>query len=153
MDRGLIRRAAEDILKARRAVAFTGAGISVESGIPDFRSPGGLWSRFDPDEYAHIEAFRRDPEKVWRMLREMLELTLGAKPNPAHRALAELEELGLLRAVITQNVDGLHQRVGAERSSSSTAPRTGSYAWGAVGGGPLKGSHQRRYPPVAPIAT
>lgn len=113
MDRGLIRRAAEDILKARRAVAFTGAGISVESGIPDFRSPGGLWSRFDPDEYAHIEAFRRDPEKVWRMLREMLELTLGAKPNPAHRALAELEELGLLRAVITQNVDGLHQRAGS----------------------------------------
>ncbi len=113
MDRKLIERAARDILRSKRAVAFTGAGISVESGIPDFRSPGGLWSRFDPMEYAHIESFRRNPEKVWEMLKEMLSLTLGAKPNPAHRALAELEEMGLLRAVITQNVDGLHQRAGS----------------------------------------
>lgn len=109
----MVRRAAEDILKARRAVAFTGAGISVESGIPDFRSPGGLWSRFDPMQYAHISSFRRNPEKVWEMLKEMFSLTLGAKPNPAHHALAELERMGLLKVVITQNVDGLHQRAGS----------------------------------------
>ncbi len=113
MDWGVIRRAAEDILKARWAVALTGAGISVESGIPDFRSPGGLWSRFDPMEYAHIDSFRRNPEKVWEMLKEMLQLTSQANPNPAHLALAELEEMGLLKAVITQNVDGLHQRAGS----------------------------------------
>ncbi|RLA86252.1 MAG: hypothetical protein DRG31_00815, partial [Deltaproteobacteria bacterium] len=69
MDWALIRRAAEDISKARWTVALTGAGISVESGIPDFRSPGGLWSRFDPMEYAHIDSFRRDPEKVWEMVK------------------------------------------------------------------------------------
>ena len=110
----LIDRAAKDILSTRKTIAFTGAGISVESGIPDFRSADGLWSRYDPDEYAHISAFRANPEKVWRMLKEMMELTLGAEPNPAHRALAELEEMGLLSSVITQNVDGLHQRAGSK---------------------------------------
>lgn len=114
MDRRLIEQAARDLLSSRWAVALTGAGISVESGIPDFRSPGGLWSRFDPMEYAHIDSFRRNPEKVWEMIKEMLELTTQAKPNPAHLALAELEEMGLLKAVITQNVDGLHQRAGSK---------------------------------------
>lgn len=115
MDRELIERAARDILSSRWAIALTGAGISVESGIPDFRSPGGLWSRFDPMEYAHIDSFRRNPEKVWEMLKEMLELTNRARPNPAHLALAELEQRGLLKAVITQNVDGLHQRAGSKQ--------------------------------------
>lgn len=109
----LIQRAAKDLLTSRWAIALTGAGISVESGIPDFRSEGGLWSRFDPMEYAHIEAFHRNPEKVWEMLREVIPLTSRAKPNPAHYALAELESMGILKAVITQNVDGLHQRAGS----------------------------------------
>jgi NAD-dependent deacetylase len=110
----LIKKAAKDIVDARKTIALTGAGISVESGIPDFRSAGGLWSKYDPEEYAHISAFRSNPAKVWQMLQEMMELVLSAEPNPAHRALAELERMGLLRSVITQNVDGLHQRGGSK---------------------------------------
>lgn len=108
-----IQRAAEDLLKARKAIAFTGAGISVESGIPDFRSSTGLWSKYNPEEYATIDAFRADPEKVWRMLTEMISLVIQAKPNPAHVGLADLEKIDKLHAVITQNVDGLHQAAGS----------------------------------------
>ena len=99
----------------RRIVALTGAGISVESGIPDFRSPGGLWERFDPMEYAHIRAFRANPAKVWALLQEMDAVITAARPNPAHYALAELEARGLLLGVITQNVDNLHQAAGSKR--------------------------------------
>ncbi|MBW2039876.1 MAG: NAD-dependent deacylase [Deltaproteobacteria bacterium] len=114
-ERGALeKRAAEDILNSQKAIALTGAGISVESGVPDFRSAGGLWSKYDPEEYAHISAFRSNPEKVWRMLKEMIELVMGVEPNPAHVALAELEQMGLLSSVITQNVDGLHQRAGSK---------------------------------------
>ena len=101
--------------QGRRAVALTGAGISVESGIPDFRSPDGLWSRFDPVEYAHIRALRANSAKVWAMLREMEELISRARPNPAHLALAELEARGILLGIITQNVDNLHQAAGSKR--------------------------------------
>jgi len=110
----LIKRVATDIVDARKTIALTGAGISVESGIPDFRSAGGLWSKYDPEEYAHINAFRSNPAKVWQMIKDMMDLVLGAEPNPAHIALAELEKMGLLQAVITQNVDGLHQRGGSK---------------------------------------
>jgi NAD-dependent deacetylase len=99
----------------RRLVALTGAGISVESGIPDFRSPGGLWERFDPMEYAHIRAFRANPAKVWTLLKEMDAVITAARPNPAHYALAELEARGLLLGIITQNVDNLHQAAGSQR--------------------------------------
>ena len=110
----LVKKTAENILNSHKTIALTGAGISVESGIPDFRSAGGLWSKYDPEEYAHISAFRADPAKVWQMIKEMMELVLGAEPNPAHIALAELEQMGLLNSVITQNVDGLHQRGGSK---------------------------------------
>ena len=109
----LIKKAATDIADSRKTIALTGAGISVESGIPDFRSAGGLWDKYDPEEYAHISAFRSNPAKVWNMIKDMMELVLGAEPNPAHIALAELERMGLLNSVITQNVDGLHQRGGS----------------------------------------
>jgi len=109
----LVKRIAQDIVDSHKTIALTGAGISVESGIPDFRSAGGLWSKYDPEEYAHISAFRSNPAKVWQMIKDMMELVLGAEPNPAHIALAELEKMGLLQAVITQNVDGLHQRGGS----------------------------------------
>lgn len=101
------------LARSRYTVVLTGAGISVESGIPDFRSASGLWSRFDPMEYGHIDSFRASPAKVWRMLLEMDRLLCDAAPNPAHFALAELERRGLVRCVITQNVDSLHQRAGS----------------------------------------
>lgn len=104
---------AERILRSRYAVALTGAGISVESGIPDFRSPGGLWSKYDPTEFGHIESFRANPDRVWKMLLEMDQVLMRADPNRAHFALADLENRGLLKGVITQNVDSLHQRAGS----------------------------------------
>ncbi|HEY8416129.1 MAG TPA: NAD-dependent deacylase [Thermaerobacter sp.] len=111
---GRLRELARDIVAAnRRLVALTGAGISVPSGVPAFRGRDGLWSRYDPEEVAHIEAFRRDPERVWRMLAELYRVVGAAEPNAAHRALARLEELGYLEVVITQNVDGLHQKAGS----------------------------------------
>lgn len=94
-------------------VALTGAGVSTESGIPDFRSADGIWAQYDPMEYASIEAFRRDPVKVWEFYGKRLGALLDAKPNAAHHALAELERRGLLTAVITQNIDRLHALAGS----------------------------------------
>lgn len=105
-------RFAELLLKSRYAVALTGAGISVESGIPDFRGRDGVWAKYDPWEYGHIDSFRADPAKVWNMLLEMSALVEGVSPNDAHYALGELENLGVLKMVITQNVDSLHQKGG-----------------------------------------
>jgi NAD-dependent deacetylase len=87
--------------------------VSTESGIPDFRSPTGIWAEFDPREYATLGAFRRDPEKVWRFYAPRFAMLGSAQPNRAHRALAELERLGLVRAVVTQNIDLLHERAGS----------------------------------------
>jgi NAD-dependent deacetylase len=110
-----ITKAAQIICQSKKTLALTGAGISVESGIPDFRSRGGLWERFDPMEYATIEAFRADPEKVWKMLEEVSALLDKARPNPAHTGLGRLQEMRLLQAIITQNIDNLHQEGGASR--------------------------------------
>jgi len=101
------------VRERRPVVVLTGAGVSTESGIPDFRSRSGLWARYDPLEYATIEAFRRDPVKVWDFYAKRLEVLRDAQPNPAHHALAELERRGLVHAVITQNVDRLHERAGS----------------------------------------
>jgi len=102
-----------DVVKEKgHLVAFTGAGISVDSGIPAFRGGQGLWERYDPMEYAHISAFNRNPSKVWVMLREMSNVIFNSAPSPAHQALGRLEKMGYLSAVITQNVDGLHQVAG-----------------------------------------
>lgn len=106
--------AAERLQNSRRAIALTGAGISVESGIPDFRGPDGLWTRYDAMEFALIDAFRERPGKVWKMLLELLETVSRASPNPAHYALAELERRGLISLIITQNIDSLHQRAGSQ---------------------------------------
>jgi NAD-dependent deacetylase len=94
-------------------IALTGAGVSTESGIPDFRSPTGIWARFDPLEYGTLGAFRRDPEKVWTFYSRRFAMLAEARPNRAHEALAELERRGLLRAVVTQNIDLLHERAGS----------------------------------------
>jgi NAD-dependent deacetylase len=111
---GLIKEAARITFESPMTIALTGAGISVESGIPDFRSPGGLWSKYDPAVYASINTFISNPEKVWEMHREIEGLLIKAEPNKAHIGLGELERMGLLHAVITQNVDNLHQAGGAK---------------------------------------
>ncbi|MEJ2690695.1 MAG: Sir2 family NAD-dependent protein deacetylase, partial [Deltaproteobacteria bacterium] len=102
------------MLGSRKTVALTGAGVSTESGIPDFRGKDGLWSLYDPIEYGTIGAFRRDPHKVWRMLTELLTIA-DARPNQGHLALATLEQKGLLAGIITQNIDGLHQKAGSSK--------------------------------------
>ncbi|MEL9990681.1 MAG: NAD-dependent protein deacetylase [Thermoproteus sp.] len=106
---------ARALARSRRAVALTGAGISAESGIPTFRGPGGLWEKYRPEELATPEAFARDPALVWRWYKWRQEVIYRASPNPAHYALAELEKLGVLKAIITQNVDGLHAKAGSRR--------------------------------------
>jgi NAD-dependent deacetylase len=97
---------------ARSTVAFTGAGISAESGIPVYRGEGGLWTKFDPYKVAHIDTFRADPAQYWSY--SLQHRRTDAQPNAAHRALAELERQGRLSGVITQNTDGLHQKAGSE---------------------------------------
>ena len=103
-----------ELIRGRQpCVVLTGAGVSTESGIPDFRSPTGLWAKFDPLEYGSIEAFRRDPLKVWSFYKPRVKMLTKAEPNLAHRALAELERLGFVEAVVTQNIDLLHERAGS----------------------------------------
>jgi len=109
---GDVKKVADLIKEKGYVVAFTGAGISADSGIPTFRGSQGLWEKYDPMEYAHIRAFNSNPERVWGMLREMSQVILDASPSPAHYALSELEKKGFLKAVITQNVDGLHHVAG-----------------------------------------
>lgn len=94
-------------------VVLTGAGVSTESGIPDFRSPTGIWAEFDPADYASLPAFRADPVKVWRFYKARIAMLTEAEPNTAHRALAELEQAGFIEAVVTQNIDLLHERAGS----------------------------------------
>ena len=108
-----VKKAADILAKSRFAIAFTGAGISADSGIPTFRGRDGLWQRYRPEELATPEAFRRDPVKVWRWYLWRIELVSKARPNDGHKALAALEELGVLKCVVTQNVDGLHQAAGS----------------------------------------
>jgi NAD-dependent deacetylase len=108
-----IRALAALVRERQPCVVLTGAGISTESGIPDFRSPTGIWAEFDPLEYATIDAFRRDPVKVWEFYALRFEVLTRAGPNAGHLALAELERRGLVQAVVTQNIDGLHERAGS----------------------------------------
>jgi NAD-dependent deacetylase len=106
-------RLAEPIRDGQPCVALTGAGVSTESGVPDFHSAAGAWTRVDPREVASIEALRRDPVRVWEHYAQRHRQLAEAAPNEGHRALADLERRGLLEAVVTQNVDGLHQRAGS----------------------------------------
>jgi NAD-dependent deacetylase len=107
-------RVAELLRDAQQAVVLTGAGISVPSGIPDFRSPGkGIWETVDPMEVAHIDAFRRDPRRFWQFYSQRFMALRDKRPNRAHEIVAELERRGLVRAVITQNIDRLHRAAGS----------------------------------------
>ncbi len=114
MNTQAIDLAAQWIKSAGKAIALTGAGVSTESGIPDFRGASGLWSRYSPAEYATLGAFLRNPGKVWNMLAE-LESLLDAQPNPGHHALARLEHAGSVVGIVTQNIDGLHQAAGSRK--------------------------------------
>jgi NAD-dependent deacetylase len=110
-----VERLAELLGQARSVVALTGAGVSVPSGIPDFRTPEtGLWAKVDPMEVAHIDVFTRDPERFWSYYRPRFEALGDKEPNRAHAALAELERRGLIEGVITQNIDRLHRSAGSE---------------------------------------
>src|SRR5688572_27825460 len=110
-----IRQCAELISQARNVVAMTGAGTSTPSGIPDFRSPNsGLWERVNPLAVASIHAFRQSPEKFYEWIYPLTKQFLEAEPNPAHYALASLEQQGKLKAIITQNIDNLHRRAGSQ---------------------------------------
>ncbi len=111
---GQIEKIAELIVDSPRIVVFVGAGLSTESGIPDFRSPGGVWDKYDPQEF-YFQRFLENEtsrEKYWQMATEMYESMKNAEPNPAHLAIAELERLGKLDCLITQNIDGLHFKAG-----------------------------------------
>lgn len=113
MDQHGITQAAQILRTAQHGVALTGAGISTPSGIPDFRSDSGLWSLNDPMEVASLQGFRADPQRFYNWFQPLLERLVVAAPNPAHLALAQLERHGVVKAVITQNIDGLHQRAGS----------------------------------------
>jgi NAD-dependent deacetylase len=109
-----LQQAAAILAASRSAVALTGAGISVESGIAPFRGKGGLWEKIDPMQYGHIDAYRRDPAAVWRVLFLQMKTVLeNARPNPGHTGLQRLEQMGIVRTIITQNIDGLHQQAGS----------------------------------------
>jgi NAD-dependent deacetylase len=110
-----VERAAELLSAARKGVAFTGAGASAESGIPTFRGEGGLWTKYDPVKVASIDSFMQDPTAYWMVSKERGGISLAARPNPGHLALAALEAAGHLVAIVTQNTDGLHQDSGCRR--------------------------------------
>ncbi|MFP4302111.1 MAG: SIR2 family NAD-dependent protein deacylase [Spirochaetaceae bacterium] len=115
MSRDKWTKAAELIGGAESLVAFTGAGISAESGVPPFRGKGGIWEKWDP-QVLELSYFYSHPEESWKAIREIFYATFrAAEPNPAHKTLAFWEEIGLLTAVITQNIDGLHERAGSKR--------------------------------------
>src|SRR5437660_3472356 len=98
-----VERLAELVRERQPCLVLTGAGISTESGIPDFRSAGGLWERYDPMEVASMATFRREPERFWRFHRPRIDMLSGVEPNAAHRAVAELQRRGIVRVLVTQN--------------------------------------------------
>ena len=100
-----IRQAADLLAHAKYAIALTGAGVSTESGIPDFRGEGGIWEKYKPEIYGNIQAFLKDPLKFWEMAQKVAPKLMDAEPNPGHVALAELEDMDIIKATITQNID------------------------------------------------
>ena len=122
---GAIEQLIAGLAPCRRITVLTGAGISTESGLPDFRSPGGLWGQYDPARLATVEALERDPLLFFQFYQRRLRMLAQAEPNAAHRALAELQRRGRIGLIATQNVDGLHQKAGAV----DVAELHGSLAW------------------------
>ena len=127
IDQEKLIQAAKIIRDSSYIVVFSGAGISTESGIDDFRSPGGLWTKFDPSTYANYQYFLQDPSLFWKMHKEVEEIVDVAKPNPVHIAIAELEKMGKIKAVITQNIDMLHQKAGSGKYGAKIYQLHGEY--------------------------
>ncbi len=113
IERESIQKAAILLLNAKNAVVLTGAGISTESGIPDFRGESGIWQKYKPKIYGSIQSFLNDPSKFWKMAEEIAPTLFSAEPNPGHYAVAALEKMNILKAIITQNIDELHQKSGS----------------------------------------
>ncbi|HYX85393.1 MAG TPA: NAD-dependent deacylase [Gaiellales bacterium] len=109
-----LERLATLMRRSARTVVLTGAGISTESGIPDFRGPGGIWEGVDPMEVGHIRAARRDPARVWEYYRRRVGTVRAARPNAGHLAIARMQRAGRVHALVTQNVDGLHAAAGSQ---------------------------------------
>ena len=107
-----IRNASELLFNSKYAIVLTGAGISTESGIPDFRGESGIWKKYKPKIYGSIQSFLKDPSKFWKMAEEIAPTLFNAEPNPGHYAIADLEKLNIIKAIITQNIDELHQKAG-----------------------------------------
>ena len=112
-DKKKIQDAARLLFNSKEAIALTGAGVSTESGIPDFRGDGGIWEKYKPEIYGNIKSFLKDPSKFWELAQKVAPTLFKAKPNPGHYALAELEKMDIIKALITQNVDELHQKAGS----------------------------------------
>jgi len=108
----MIKRAAELLYNSRNVVAFTGAGVSTESGIPDFRSPGGIWEKYEPVYYQDFLASEEARQKYWLRSKAIYPVIRDARPNPTHMALVELEKMGKLDCIVTQNIDRLHHKAG-----------------------------------------
>ncbi len=108
-----IRKAADLLFNSNYAIVLTGAGVSTESGVPDFRSESGIWKKYKPEIYGSFQSFLADPSKFWKMAEKIAPTLFDAKPNPGHYAIAELEKLNIVKALITQNVDELHQQAGS----------------------------------------
>ena len=114
MEKKMLEKTIKIIKKAEYPVVLTGAGISAESGVPTFRGKSGLWEKYDPEAVVSISGFKRNPEPFWEFAQELL-LKNDIQPNPGHNALAELEKSGIVKRIITQNIDFLHQRAGSEK--------------------------------------
>ncbi|TFF84483.1 MAG: NAD-dependent deacylase [Promethearchaeota archaeon] len=113
LEKKKILRAADLLFNSEHAVVLTGAGVSTESGIPDFRGEGGIWEKYKPEIYGNIQAFIKNPAKFWELAEKVAPTLFKAKPNAGHIALAELEKMDIIKAIITQNIDELHQKAGA----------------------------------------
>ena len=113
VEKDSINKAAELLINSKNAVVLTGAGISTESGIPDFRGESGIWAKYKPEIYGSIQSFLNDPSKFWKMAEDIAPTLFNAEPNAGHYAIAALEKMNIVKAIITQNVDELHQKAGS----------------------------------------
>jgi NAD-dependent deacetylase len=143
--------AAQMLRKSQAAVAVTGAGASEESGIPTFRGAEGLWAKYPPAEYATIDAYLENPAKIWGFWRELVAEFSHCKPNPGHVALANLEKQGILKAVVTQNIDGLHQAAGSRMVIEYHGNAGAVRCLDCNAAKPIDPSNMDRLPPRCPV--